>query len=52
LLGNFIFITKHMGLRRITGYTYLLLLTLKIIRDRIGDKANHDWKGAPHNFHE
>lgn len=35
LFGNFIFISKHLGLRRITGYTYLLVLTAKIIFDRI-----------------
>lgn len=34
LLGNFIFITKHLGLRRLTGYFYLGILALKIIKDR------------------
>ncbi|OGG08356.1 hypothetical protein A3D05_05900 [Candidatus Gottesmanbacteria bacterium RIFCSPHIGHO2_02_FULL_40_24] len=35
LFGNFIFISKHLGIRRITGYAYLSALTAKIIADRI-----------------
>jgi len=35
LMGNFIFISKHLGVRRITGYIYLVALTIKIIFDRI-----------------
>jgi len=35
LLGNFIFISKHLGWRRFTGYAYLLTLTGKILFDRI-----------------
>lgn len=46
LLGNLIFITKHLGWRRITGYAYLALLTAKIIRDRILDNYNRSWRGA------
>ncbi len=38
LLGNFIFITKHLGWRRPTGYAYLAFLTLKIIKDRAINK--------------
>lgn len=35
LTGNFIFITKHLGWHRVTGYTYLFILTAKIIIDRL-----------------
>ncbi len=35
LFSNFIFITKHLGMRRITAYFYLFLLTTKILIDRI-----------------
>jgi len=35
LVGNFIFITKHLGWRRITGYSYLFILTAKIVFDRV-----------------
>jgi GT2 family glycosyltransferase len=35
LYGNFIFIAKHLGWRRITGFAYLFVLTTKIIIDRI-----------------
>src|SRR3990167_1927416 len=35
LLGNFIFITKHLSWKRIIGYAYLSVLTAKIIRDRL-----------------
>ena len=35
LTGNFIFITRHLGLRAVTGYIYLTLLTAKIIKDRL-----------------
>ena len=38
LTGNFVFITKHLGLRRITGYVYLFALTCKIIFDRLISK--------------
>uniref|UniRef100_A0A7C4QXC5 Glycosyltransferase family 2 protein n=1 Tax=candidate division CPR3 bacterium TaxID=2268181 RepID=A0A7C4QXC5_UNCC3 len=37
LSSNFIFISKHLGLRRITGYSYLFILTIKIIIDFIKD---------------
>lgn len=61
LFSNFIFITKHLGLRRITGYSYLFILTLKIIKDRIwesllpypGDSyimKKKKWTGAHHNL--
>lgn len=35
LFSNFIFISKHLGVRRITAYAYLFILTLKIIKDRL-----------------
>lgn len=52
LVGNLIFITKHLGLRRVTGYAYLFFLTAKIVRDRIIDDLRlKNWRGARHNFH-
>lgn len=53
LTGNFIFITKHLGWRRLTGYVYLWVLTAKIIRDRILNhfsiaKTDKNWKGSKH----
>lgn len=38
LKGNFIFISKHLGWRKIIGYTYLVLLTVKITTDKIASK--------------
>ncbi|MBI5452414.1 glycosyltransferase family 2 protein [Candidatus Gottesmanbacteria bacterium] len=35
LLCNFIFISKHLGWKRPIGYIYLLLLTVKIVLNRI-----------------
>lgn len=35
LLANFIFISKHLGWHRITGYSYLFALTAKIVFDRV-----------------
>lgn len=60
LLSNFIFISKHFGIRRITAYTYLFTLTLKILRDNIisyfrGNNFNSKkkmWRGAKHESHE
>lgn len=52
LLGNFIFITKHLGWRRLTGYAYLAILTAKIVRDRIMEDYNRKWRGARHNIKE
>jgi len=46
IISNFIFITKNLGWRRITGYAYLAILTAKIIRDRINDNYNRNWRGA------
>ena len=39
LWGNFLFINKRMGIRKITGYLYLLLLSLKIGLNRIKNKT-------------
>lgn len=35
IIGNFIFINKHLGWRRVTGYGYLFALTAKIVFDRV-----------------
>ena len=46
LLGNLIFITKHLGWRRLSGFAYLAGLTSKIIKDKIMDDYNRKWRGA------
>ncbi len=38
LTGNFIFITRHLGIRSLVGYTYLAVLTAKIVKDRLSKK--------------
>ena len=58
LLSNFIFINKHLGWRKITGLTYLFILTVKILRDYAKDylkgkeyiKNKKKWRGAKHSF--
>lgn len=58
LLSNYIFITKHLGVRRLTGYFYLTVLTLKILRDYTisGLKGRSywlnkkKWRGAKHEY--
>lgn len=54
LLSNYLFIGKHLGLRKISGYFYLLILTLKILRDYFRDflkgknflMNKKKWRGA------
>lgn len=58
LLSNYIFISKHLGIRRLTGYAYLTVLTLKIIRDYLLTSLKgknyllnkKKWRGAKHEF--
>ena len=58
LYSNFIFISKHLGIKKLTGYGYLSVLILKILKDRIMDSLtksridildNKKWRGARHN---
>ena len=60
LLSNFIFINRHLGLRKITGWAYLFILAMKISRDYLfarikGNefwKIKKMWRGARHEFNE